>query len=404
MNQLKNRTHFLCLFCALLLLLTSCATGKVISFNDKPIRAKNLNKGIWGRYNFEKVISSKPYKDVDIHQERLTFDLFKPYELKNENLPLIVFVHSGAFLMGNKRNYIITKYCQDFCRAGYATTAINYRILDTKVWDDVENAKALVDKSYTRKKIMEAVGDVRTALTYFHENSDNLGIDPDNIFLVGFSAGGILSSHFIFTKANEAEEYLKEGEGIITRLFGGNEIDNIQGFEKKPLSLVKGVISISGGVMDHNVIEDLEVIKMPFLMIHGTADRVFPFGYDNPMREFVGDGNIDLPGYYFELGVKMKDDNEAVEDLVSGTDITIRTGSGFHVPDWMLEGMIKSFTTEVCGSGCVFDRLINSSMVELIEINEAPHSFMLNRDGRFNKTYLETRDHMYSFINKHQEN
>lgn len=368
----------------LLLLFASCS----VEHNDRAVPIENLNVGIWSKYNFSKKQMNASYGD----KERLKYDFYRPHNLDKEKLPLLIFVHGGAFVMGDKRNYIITKFTQDFCRSGFATASVNYRIIG----GELKDGQALINKGFTRKKIMEAVGDVKKAVKYFRENSNDLNIDSDNIFLVGFSAGAIISSHIIFTNSSEATDYMNKGEGMFK-----NTIDNIDIFDDDPKSLVKGVVSISGGVMDFFDLEDTDLIDMPYLLIHGNNDKIVPISFDNPMGKFAEDDlNIDLPGLYFELGVKMKNDGKAEEDIVSPDNISITTGGGFHVPKWMIKSFIDIFTTEICGSKCIYQRVNKNSNIKLVEINNAPHTFMLNEDGSFNGSYLRTRNSIYKFIKK----
>ena len=44
-----------------------------------------------------------------------------------KKFPLVVMVHSGAFITGSKDNHIITSYCRDLAERGYITASVNYR-------------------------------------------------------------------------------------------------------------------------------------------------------------------------------------------------------------------------------------------------------------------------------------
>ncbi|MDE0017616.1 MAG: hypothetical protein OXU51_15650 [Candidatus Poribacteria bacterium] len=53
--------------------------------------------------------------------ERQKLDLYIPDE--GENLPLIIWIHGGAWLGGNKRHYVPKAHL----KSGYAGASINYR-------------------------------------------------------------------------------------------------------------------------------------------------------------------------------------------------------------------------------------------------------------------------------------
>jgi len=67
-------------------------------------------------------------------------DLYLPKE--GRNLPLIVFIHAGAFYMGDKRQWI--HYQLDYLNQGYAIASINYRLSSEAVFpaqiDDCKSA------------------------------------------------------------------------------------------------------------------------------------------------------------------------------------------------------------------------------------------------------------------------
>ena len=42
--------------------------------------------------------------------------------------------------------------------------------------------------------------------------------------------------------------------------------------------------------------------------------------------------------------------------------------------------------------------MIKDSNIKLVEIENAPHMFMIGEKGLLNKTYIETRKEIYEFI------
>ena len=99
-------------------------------------------------------------------------DLWIP-ETGEAPYPLVVFVHGGAFMMGDKSMDIA--HIADVLEAGYAAAGVNYRL----------SGEALFPA---------AVQDVKAAVRFLRANADEYGLDPDAFAAWGASAGGNLVS------------------------------------------------------------------------------------------------------------------------------------------------------------------------------------------------------------------
>jgi hypothetical protein len=98
---------------------------------------------------------------------------------------------------------------------------------------------------------------VRGALKYIFENADKLGVDTENVFLFGTSAGAITVLNAAFLDNEEAPKDL-------VRQFG-----QLEKREK-----IKGVISLSGAIYDLSYLAGGD--KVPLMIVHGTADSIVP--------------------------------------------------------------------------------------------------------------------------------
>jgi acetyl esterase/lipase len=87
--------------------------------------------------------------------------------------PLVVFVHGGAFMMGDKSMDIA--HVADVLEAGYAAAGVNYRL----------SGEALFPA---------AVQDVKAAVRFLRANAGEYGLDPEAFAAWGASAGGNLVS------------------------------------------------------------------------------------------------------------------------------------------------------------------------------------------------------------------
>lgn len=85
---------------------------------------------------------------------------------------LVVYVHGGAFVIGDKGNQITSKV-KLFTDAGYAFASVNYRLSG---------------------KYPEAETDVANAIAYLTNHASEYGYDPHQVLLLGHSAGAYLVS------------------------------------------------------------------------------------------------------------------------------------------------------------------------------------------------------------------
>lgn len=378
----------LILYLALLIpFLLACKSAQQI--NDEPLQklaysntavaAQKMAKGKWGQYRSEMIHEDASYSSSQ-EEEELKFDFFRPQGVK-ERLPLVVFIHSGAFISGSKRNFVISQYCKDLVRTGaYAGAIIDYR--------HVGLGNAMM-KSLFRAKLMQSVGDAKQAIQYFIDHADRYNIDPSEIYIVGYSAGAIIANQIIYTDFAEAETYISANDvqqtiSSMASYVGVDDVfsmDNKAYFDLDLRKHIKGVVSISGAVMSHAMLDDIDNIDTPLLLIHGTKDKVVPIGNATPLVKYVDD-----------------DINVYVPNL---TPIQLRRGilSKVTFKKDVLSKWLDYLTTPVCGSRCIYDGVYKDSNIKLMEIENAPHLFMLSEEGLMNETYMNTRDAIMRFFN-----
>lgn len=100
-------------------------------------------------------------------------DIYLPNEGTGP-FPVIISVHGGAFMMGDKADGQLTPMLAGLDR-GYAVVGVNYRLSGESV------APA-------------AINDVKAAVRYVRANAEKYNLDPDRIAAWGGSAGGNLVS------------------------------------------------------------------------------------------------------------------------------------------------------------------------------------------------------------------
>lgn len=113
-------------------------------------------------------------------------DLYLPKSRKGK-MPVIVNVHGGGWCYGTKETYQF--YCLYLAKNGFATINFNYRLAPETTFPG-------------------ALEDVNQVFHWLAQNADNYGLDLNNIFVVGDSAGGQLAEQYATLLTNS--EYRKE--------------------------------------------------------------------------------------------------------------------------------------------------------------------------------------------------
>jgi acetyl esterase/lipase len=107
-----------------------------------------------------------PYVENSRPSQRM--DFFPPVETAGP-APLVVYIHGGAWLGGDKRE----NPARFLTRHGYAVASINYRLSQEAVFP-------------------AQIHDCKAAIRHLRAKSKDYGIDPDRIGVWGSSAGGHL--------------------------------------------------------------------------------------------------------------------------------------------------------------------------------------------------------------------
>lgn len=102
--------------------------------------------------------------------DRNVLDIYIPAGAKNP--PLVVWIHGGKFMTGDKKDLV---GLNNFLNAGIAVASINYRFSHEAVWP-------------------AQLEDLRDAFAFLRAQATNYGYDANRIASFGASAGGYLSA------------------------------------------------------------------------------------------------------------------------------------------------------------------------------------------------------------------
>lgn len=245
-------------FVALVVLVISCTK------NNSPIKTLDTSNSN-GRYNKE--IFSSVKKDSNLlygsasnlagAQETLYMDIYEPDSDIVKKRVLIIYVHGGGWGASGKDEG--KEFCTLFAKKGYVAASIDYRL----------GIEYPINEKTRGEAVYRGVQDIRAAIRYVRSNASQFGIDPDQIFLGGYSAGAVNAVWAAYLDENEVPEY------VDTQKWGRLDTSGINLTSSK----VQGVYGIAGAIGDTNWIQAGDA---PIICVHGKTEIFLPYisGYD----------------------------------------------------------------------------------------------------------------------------
>jgi pimeloyl-ACP methyl ester carboxylesterase len=205
----------------------------------------------------------KTFKDHELLDLKL--DLYLPGTDLLKKRPVVMLIHGGAFYIGSKESIVEQTLATALAKRGYFVASIDYRL-------GFKTAPADIERSGYR-----AIQDAHAALRFLAHHADGMGIDPNQVYVGGTSAGGVASLNVAFMDNDERPKRIVESEkkGLVSKIEeSGNKFAET--------FTIKAVANMWGAVSDLNIIDADE--KIPVLSIHGTNDDIVPFEHDFPFR------------------------------------------------------------------------------------------------------------------------
>ena len=198
-------------------------------------------------------------KDID-----LKLDLYQPEGLEGRR-PLIMFMHGGAFYVGDKQEPAYIDFCRHFASMGYVTASVNYRMGFHVGKGEIERAGYV------------ALQDAHAAMRFLVSHAEEYGIDTEELFVAGSSAGSITALNLAFMTEKDRPESSYGGNG----LFNGNDLGKIDasGNDLKARFHIKAVANMWGAVPSADIIKNSSTDIVSF---HGDADNVVPYAEGYP--------------------------------------------------------------------------------------------------------------------------
>ena len=226
--------------------------------------------------------------------ERQKLDLYIPDE--GEHLPLIIWVHGGAWRGGNKTHYVPMAYLN----AGYAGASINYRLSQHATFP-------------------AQIEDVKAAVRWLRTNVETYRLDPNKFAAWGSSAGGHLVA-LLGTAGNVAEFEVGENLDVSSRVqavvdyYGPTDFLQMDA-HRLPEGLVHDAPDspesqlVGGAIQDHkdhvasaNPITYVSEDNPPFLIIHGDQDKLVPYHQSVLLKDALEKAGVSVKFYRVKGG------------------------------------------------------------------------------------------------------
>ena len=230
----------------------------------------------------------KALRDIEydrVGENKLLLDLYLREEKPDKALPVIVWIHGGAWLAGDKRNCPAVR----LATRGYAVASINYRLSQEAVFP-------------------AQIHDCKSAIRWVRANAEKYGMDADRIGVWGSSAGG----HLVALLGTSGEVDELEGEGgnleqssrvqAVCDFFGPTDFLSIlEAGGDVGETDISPVTTLLGGPVEENKEKAAQASPVthvskddpPFLIMHGDRDRVVPLEQSKVLHEALKKAGVE---------------------------------------------------------------------------------------------------------------
>ncbi len=206
------------------------------------------------------------FSESNTFNQDLLVDIYTPYGDTLTTRPLIICAHSGSFLSGTRQNDDMVDFCDSLAHRGYVAASIDYRL-----------GMNVLSTSSSIRAVYRGLQDSRAAVRFFKEFAVQYGVDTNQIYLLGSSAGSFmgLQNMFMDTEAERPPETFNPPDLGCLDCSGNNYAHS---------GKADAVVSLWGALKDTNLIVDTD--SLPLFLAHGTADETVyfdvghPFGYN----------------------------------------------------------------------------------------------------------------------------
>lgn len=268
----------------------------------------------------------------------LAYDLFEPKDDTVHLRPLVVLIHGGGFtnlIPLNRKSPEIIEIAKDLAKRGYVTVSPEYRLF---------GGETTYDKMLGT--VPAAFLDINTFMCYIAnsvQHGNPYRIDTSKVFIGGSSAGALIAMNFaVFV--NDTSELNTDMRRAVRTVAALDRVNPQTILQNKFCGLrPKGIISLSGGMIDTNFIRPANI---DVFLIHGMLDGALPFYEGNALGDpalpkVFGPGifmnQLERAGIRVEAHIYPDKYHVPVlfpfgDNLLLALQLTLQTGSIFDKP------------------------------------------------------------------------
>jgi acetyl esterase/lipase len=217
----------------------------------------------------------------------LRMNIYRPSGDTLTQRPVIIFAFGGGFVTGSKTEASMVRLCQAFARRGFVTASIDYRL-----------GMNISDEELSKRAVYRGLQDGRSAVRFFRRNAATYGVDPNQIYLSGHSAGAFVAYHNIYLDKDSerpasTRNYLGRAD-----LGGLDAIGDNKTYPNGTLVSGKanGVMGFAGALGELAYIEG--AADVPAVYFHSSDDGTVPYNSGEPFSSLSWLPGFNLPTVY----------------------------------------------------------------------------------------------------------
>lgn len=229
--------------------------------------------GFWATYELQdtkylKMLLKNLGKTLKQKPLDLTLDLYMPKGDTLREHPLFVLMHGGAFYFGDKGAETMSLWCEHFAKLGYVVASVNYRM------------GFMPTKSSIQRCGYEAIQDANAAMRFLIYHAGDYGIDTNNVFVGGTSAGAITMLSMAFMDDHNCPDFVRE-HNFKKKLGSLKTADN----DIRQSFKIKAIANMWGALYD---LKEIDSRPVPVISFHGDCDNIVPFDRGIPFSDVKG--------------------------------------------------------------------------------------------------------------------
>jgi len=250
--------------------------------------------------------------------------------------------------------------CEAFAKRGYVTASIRYRLTT------IESLLSSDAYDIFSQTVVNSVSDMKAAIRYFRkdviENNNSYGINSNQIFVGGYSAGAVTAAHL---------SVIDEGQIPVEFQSFFNEAGGIEGNSGNTgySSEVSGAILMAGAI---NSLDFIDANDVPVVSVHASDDNTVDYECASPLG-YLGMPFLSLPNLCGSGKI-----HEALDNVGVLNDLYTFSSGGHSAPIVDLDGTVIPFISEFLYNLICETTAINERSNRLFSVYPNPFSEFMN--------------------------